>query len=281
MIVFAAVALLSGTGPLPVTVEASSTRAPVDGFVWSPARALLGATWCEGAEGPGIGETWTVTFPSPTRVRQVRATLLWGDRDRFRADGPVPRSPVTVEVVAGDAKPVVLVSGTNVEPVAASLPDVPVRSIALRIVTSAPHPGDHTCLENVELRPDTRGAALALAPGLDTKAIAALPKAFQKFRRAVETCDASVLGRDVRYPIRHESLDGLRATYPDAAALVAACRRDELETFIAKDIPDWSLEDAGVVHVSEASLQTDRHWFRLKREQDTWVLTALGHDGWE
>jgi hypothetical protein len=77
------------------SVTASSTLADKDG-AWAPARALdetapdgtLAGGWCEGKPDAGIGETLTITFATPTRVKMLyvatwRPTSIGANRNNF------------------------------------------------------------------------------------------------------------------------------------------------------------------------------------------------------
>jgi len=64
------------TAPVPVpAVSASSVRESQGGNVFTPAKAIDGrkdTAWCEGADGPGLGESLTLKFDKPIRVATLK-----------------------------------------------------------------------------------------------------------------------------------------------------------------------------------------------------------------
>jgi hypothetical protein len=152
------------------TVSASSAR-PADEWNSYEAEAAidgsLSTPWCEGVDGPGVGEWIRLTFPAPIVIDSIGidpgydrdADDTWRDPDLFAASNRVKSALVVfstgAEVGMGFPDERGLVMGSLTPPTS----EPPFVTTTVEIVIYDVHPGtsrDDTCLAEIEVwgRPD-------------------------------------------------------------------------------------------------------------------------------
>lgn len=122
-----------------VAATATSSRATQGSNVFTADRAIDGrfeTGWCEGADGEGLGEGITLTFPRPVRVRSLRiAPGYFKSQDRWTNNNRVARA--VLELSSGERRTVSFVDEMRAQTVAVG--SEPVTSITIRI--AAVYPG--------------------------------------------------------------------------------------------------------------------------------------------
>ncbi len=180
--------------------------------------------WCEGKPDEGIGEGITINFLSPTKIQTLQIGAgVWLTEKLFKANNQITSLAVSLD--GGAAK--------KVKPSAErEYVEVPVGKAvsSIKITIDAVKKGtmNDSCISAVRL-----GGAdgdLDIVRGLDAKAVAALPAAYEAVGKAIDDPKRAGLEKLVQFPFTYESSDWFfegnqkPVKHKNWASIAAACK---------------------------------------------------------
>ena len=183
--------------------------------------------WCEGKKDEGIGEGITINFAAPTKIDNVDiAAGVWLSEKLYKANNQITSLAISVD--GGAAK--------KVAPPAAhgEWLEVPigkaVSSLKVTIDTVKKGKMNDSCISAVRLRDDE--GEIATVRGLEPKAVAALPAAYDAVVKAISTPDRAGLEKLVTFPFIYESsdwfFDGTKPVrHANWKSIEAACKKQK------------------------------------------------------
>jgi hypothetical protein len=157
--------------------------------------------WCEGKPNEGVGEGITINFVSPTKIDTLDvAAGVWLNEKLFKANNQITSLAISFD--GGAAKKVSPPSDREYL-------EVPVGKAvsSIKITIDAVKKGkmNDSCISAVRLGGED--GPLGIVRGLDAKALAALPAAYEAVGKAIADPTRAGLAKLVQFPFTYESSD--------------------------------------------------------------------------
>lgn len=223
-----------------VIVSASSTQKS-KGDKFAPWRAVDGdkyTGWCEGAKGPGTGQTLLLHFGGPVPIRRVE---IWAgvhqSDDVYQKNvqvtelsfmatssngGTLGSTGPAIKTIPGFEKPTVLGFKAG-------------SSWSFQVNLAAAAPGTdrklaNGCISEIKFYGENN-QEIQLLYGFDGGALMTLPMGVKSLRTALDGCDPGVLADKLQLPVEHSVMaeeDSYTTKYKNVKAFVKACKAGDV-----------------------------------------------------